>query len=155
MAADSAPIPLLLTAGPVGSGELNLRFPYEYTDEIQALLDDNGIEHSAAAEFSSGVELAIEAVKVVATAGGSAGVAAALASVYKTFTHRHDGRRVTISNDGDIDVSGYSKKDTEQIIEKQVTEQAKRDADWFRSIGGETPTSSDPPSGGIQSGRHP
>ena len=139
MTADPETIPLLLTAGPTGSGSLNLRFPAEYATEIQALLDDNGIEHSMAAEFASGAELAIEAVQVVATAGGVGGVGVALASVYKTFVHRHDGKRVTISRDGDVDISGFSQKRTEQIIEKQVEAQAKRDADWYRSIEADSP----------------
>ena len=139
MTSDSATIPLLLTAGPAGSGSLNLRFPIAHVDEIKALLDDNGIEHSTAAEFSSGPEFAIEAVQVTQAifAAGGAGTAAALASVYKTFAHRHDGKRVAISREGDIDVSGYSKQQTEQIIEKHLADQAERDAEWFRSIGQE------------------
>ncbi|PRY67697.1 hypothetical protein B0I08_106305 [Glaciihabitans tibetensis] len=136
MADDSKTIPLLLTAGPVGSGSLNLRFPREYTAEIKALLDDNGIEHSSAAEFSEGVELAIEAVRI---GTGAAGIVGGLGFMYRTFVHRHDGKRVAISKDGDLDVSGFSQKRTEQIIENQVTAQAERDAEWFRSIGSESP----------------
>lgn len=142
MTSDSATIPLLLTAGPVGSSSLNLRYPPQYADEIRTLLDANGIEHSIAAEWASGAELSIEAVHIgaqaLAAAGGIGGLAAALASVYKTFVHRHDGKRVAISREGDIDISGFSQNQTEQIIENQVTEQTKRDDDWFRSLGPES-----------------
>ena len=138
MTADSSTIPLLLTAGPLGSESLNLRFPPEYADEIRTLLDEHGLEHSTAAEFAAGPQLAIEALHVGAqwtgAAGGVGGLAVALASVYKTFAHRHDGKHVSMSKDGDIDVNGYSREETEQIIRNQLAEQEKRDAEWFRSI---------------------
>ncbi|MCS6588089.1 hypothetical protein [Curtobacterium flaccumfaciens] len=139
MTTDSETIPLLLTAGPPGSGSLNLRFPPEYREEVQALLDENGIEHSMAAEFSSGPELAIEAVQLFGGALGGGGIAVALTSFYKTFVHRHDNKSVSITKDGDITVQGFSRKQTEQIIAKQVADQEQRDADWERLIGSDSP----------------
>lgn len=139
MTTDSETIPLLLTAGPPGSGLLNLRFPPEYREEVQTLLDENGIEHSMAAEFSSGPELAIEAVQLVGGALGGGGIAVALTSFYKTFVHRHDNKSVSITKDGDITVQGFSRKHTERIIAKQVADQEQRDADWERLIGSDSP----------------
>lgn len=48
--------------------------------------------HSQAAEFASGPELALEAVKVLRAAGGTA----ALASVINAFISRHSDKRVII-----------------------------------------------------------
>jgi hypothetical protein len=139
MTTDSEPIPLLLTAGPPGSGALNLRFSPEYRAEVQALLDENGVEHSMAAEFSSGPELAIEAVRLVGGAMlGGGGIVVALTSFHKTFVHRHDNKSVSITRDGEISVQGFSLNQTEQIIAKQVADQEQRDADWFRSTGSDS-----------------
>jgi hypothetical protein len=130
-------IPFYLAPGPLES--VKLRFPAEYADEIQALLDEHNIEHSVAAEFSSGVSLAIESVELGAQAlgalGGLSGLAVALGHVYKTFAHRHDGKQVTIDELGAIDVRGFSQKETEHFIERQLKEQAERDAAWRWSTG--------------------
>lgn len=113
-------------------GAISLRFPPEYADEVKLLLDEVGLSHSTAGEFSAGVELAIESVKVIG-ALGAGGSAFALASFYKTFAHRHDGKRVVIKA-GEIDVSGYSPRQLEKLIENDVIQQAARDAAWQATL---------------------
>ncbi|MFS2281374.1 hypothetical protein V2S04_11200 [Microbacterium sp. OR21] len=114
-------LPLLLTGG-AEAGTFNLRFPPEYASEIKQLLDEAGLEHSTAMEFSDGWNLAIEAVRVLGLPGGFL----ALASVYKTFIKRHDGKKVVIK-DG-TSVSGISEKAILKIIEEQAERQRAYDA---------------------------
>jgi len=128
MTADADAIPLLVTLGHTGDSTFNLRFPLEYRDEILSLLDDNQIEHGTVLELSAATELAIEAVKVLGAGGGLA----ALASFYKTFAHRHDGKRVVLK-DGD-EVSGLSLKQTELFLQKRAIEQADADGKWRQAI---------------------
>jgi hypothetical protein len=47
-------VPLIVSTGHVGSDSLQLRFPPEYADELLALLDEHGIDHNTALEFSAG-----------------------------------------------------------------------------------------------------
>lgn len=136
MTADAEPIPLLLTLGFPGDGTFNLRFPPEYRDEIESLLDENGIEHETIMELSAGTDLAIEAVKVVFGAGGVTGGLIALTSFYKTFVHRHDGKRIVLKRgDFELTAAGFSDKKTSEFLQTAVKEQDKRDADWDRASG--------------------
>lgn len=129
MTAVAETIPLLVTFGYPGDGTFNLRFPPEHRDEVLSLLDHNGIEHGSIMEFSAGPDLAIEAVKVVGVLGAGGGLVA-LASMIKTFVHRHDGKRVVLK-DGEIEeVAGFSAKKTEQFLQKRAVEQVERDAKW-------------------------
>lgn len=120
-------IPMLLTPG--FDGGFNLRFRPEHTDEVKTLLDEQGLEHSTAAEFSEGPALAIEAVHFLAAAGGLG----ALTAFYKAFIRRHDGKRVVITEDG-IDAAGLSPKQLREVIEKQEALRQKRDAEPRRAM---------------------
>lgn len=115
---DPDEIPLLLTPG--FDGGFILRFPVEYTDEIKALLDEQGLEHSTAAEFSAGPTLALEAVLAASAAGGLGTIVA----FYKAFVRRHDGKRVVITKEG-IDATGLSPKELQELVEKIADDSAK------------------------------
>lgn len=113
--------------GHTGDGALNLEFPREYEAEILALLDEQGIEHDRIFVFSSGPELLIEAAKVLSVPGGLA----ALASVYHTFSHRHDGKKVRIKRDDpELEISGMSPAATLRFLEQVEKDQAAQDERW-------------------------
>jgi len=120
-------IPILVTHGHYGDGELYLRFPTEFESEILTLLDQNGIEHNTILEFSAGNELWIEAVKVLSVPGGLV----ALTSLLKTFVHRHDGKRVVLKRDGyEIEAAGFSETKTKLFLTQVGAEQAELDKKW-------------------------
>jgi hypothetical protein len=116
---------LYVTPAPPGDGALNLRMSPQIADEVRALLDEQGLDHSRAAEFSSGAELAIESVRFLGAAGGLA----ALASVINTMMRRHDGKRVLIER-GKFEASGFSEKAVKRLLEEMAEEQAKNEAEW-------------------------
>lgn len=131
MTAASESIPLLVTFGYPGDGTLNLRFPPEYAKEVLLLLDEHGIQHGTILEFSADTQLAIEAVTVLLSAGGLA----ALTSVYKTFAHRHDGKRIVLKRGGfEIEAAGFSPKKTEDFLQKVATEQLQLDSGWRKAV---------------------
>lgn len=120
-------IPILATHGFPGDDSLKLRFPVEYEAEIRALLDEHSIEHGTVLEFSADAVLAIEAVRVLGSAGGIA----ALVAFYKAFVHRHDGKRVMIKRDGlEIEATGFSRTKTEEFLRQLASEQQNIDAQW-------------------------
>lgn len=122
--ADPEVVPLLITPG--FDGGFNLRFPEEYVDEIKALLDEHGLSHSTAAEFSSGVDLAIEAVKVLGVPGALAG----LAAVIRTVVHRHDGKKFVLKRgDQEIQAAVYSDKQVKDLIDEAARTQAELDSE--------------------------
>ncbi|MDQ0729091.1 hypothetical protein [Microbacterium sp. W4I20] len=121
---DPEVVPLLITPG--FDGGFNLRFPEEYADEIKALLDDQGLSHSTAADFSDGVDLAIEAVKVLGVPGALAG----LAAVIRIVVHRHDGKKFVLKRgDEEIQATGYSDKQVKDLIDEAARKQAELDGD--------------------------
>ena len=125
--ADNEVIPLLTTNGFPGDNSLKLRFPVEYEAEILSLLDEHSIEHGTVLEFSEDAVLAIEAVKVLGSAGGIA----ALASFYKAFVHRHDGKRLMLKREGlELESAGFSRAKTEEFLQKLASEQQNIDAQW-------------------------
>ncbi|AOX66246.1 hypothetical protein BJK06_11200 [Curtobacterium sp. BH-2-1-1] len=129
MSADTDVIVFYPSLGHAGDGDLNLRFPIEYGDEIRALLDEQGIDHGGILEHSAGHELAIEAVHVLTNAGSLA----SLALVFKAFFHRHDGKKV-VTKDGE-EISGYSRKQVEEMLETLRKDQELRDAETRRVLG--------------------
>lgn len=131
MTAAPETIPFLVTFGYPGDGTFNLRFPPEYEEEVLGLLDEHGIEHGTILEFSAETQLAIEAVTVVSSAGGLA----ALASVYKTFAHRHDGKRIVLKRgDFEIEAAGFSQKKTEDFLHMMAAEQLDVDSRWRKVV---------------------
>lgn len=117
-------IPLLIDQG--FDGELKLRFPEDYSEELKALLDEHGLSHSTAAEFSSGVDLAIEVVNVLEVPGALA----ALAAVIRTIVHRHDGKKFVLKRgDVEIQASGYSEKHVKKLLDEAARRQAELDGD--------------------------
>lgn len=102
----------------------------EIAEEIRTLLDEHGLEHSQAAEFSSGAELALESVGMVSSAGG----AAALAAVIITFIKRHANKRVILERDRESYV-GYSEDEVKRLIEERAKSQTDREAEWDRMKG--------------------
>lgn len=123
-------IKLYVTVGPPGEGALILRISPEAAGEVRALLDEQGLEHSQAAEFSLGPELALESVVALASAGGGA----ALATVINTFIKRNAGKRVLLEPDRET-YEGYSEKDVKRLIESRAKAQAEREAEWERMKG--------------------
>lgn len=69
---DPSDLELYVTPAPPGEGALLVRMSPQIADEVRALLDESGLDHSRAAEFSSGAELALESVRVLGAAGGAA-----------------------------------------------------------------------------------
>lgn len=122
---DPDDLELYVTPAPPGEGALLVRMSPQIADEVRALLDENGLDHSHAAEFSSGAELALESVRVVGAAGGLA----ALASVINTVIRRHDGKRVLIERD-QFEASGYSEKAVERLLAQRVEEQEQSETEW-------------------------
>lgn len=120
-------IPILATPGSPGNDSFKLRFPVEYETEVLALLDEHGIEHGTVLEFSADTALAIEAVRVLGSAGGLA----ALVSFYKAFVQKHDGKRVTLKRgEFEFEAAGFSPKKTEQFLKQLALEQQTIDAQW-------------------------
>lgn len=103
----------------------------EIADEVRTLLDESGLPHSQAAEFSTGPELVLEAVTVLSVAAGGI---TSLAAVIK----RHDGKRFSIERDGEkIEAAGFSEQAVKRLVEKRASEQAEQppgDERWCSSI---------------------
>ncbi|NYI81258.1 hypothetical protein [Nocardioides panzhihuensis] len=120
---------LYVTLGHPGDGSLNLRMSPSIADEVRALLDEHDLAHGELLEFSSGPQLAIEAVVALGAGGGLA----ALASVINTMIKRHDSKRFVIERDGErIEASGYSEEAVDRLLEKRAQEQADQDKEWER-----------------------
>lgn len=118
---------LYVTLGHPGDDSLNLRMTPSIADEVRALLDEHDLDHGRILEFSSGPQLAVEAVVALSTAGGLA----ALATVVNTVIKRHDSKRVVIERDGGkIEIAGHSPKAVEKLLEKLAQEQAQQDEHW-------------------------
>ncbi|MGH3998129.1 MAG: hypothetical protein ACRDTJ_11775, partial [Pseudonocardiaceae bacterium] len=117
-------------AGAGSDGTLDLRMTPAIADEVRTLLDEHGLTHSQAAEFSSSPELAIEAVEALRTLGGLT----ALAAVINAFLKRNDGKHIVLEPDR-TEAKGYSKKEIEQIIEKQAQAQREVDEKWNQMKG--------------------
>ena len=130
-------IPIFISAGIGGSESLALRFPPEYENQIADLLDEAGLDHSSAMAHSGlgeYADLAIESVKFL----GSAGFGAAVASFYRTFAQRHQGKRIRFDENGTpVEFDGFPVKTVEQFVDKQVKLQAERDASMKRILDGE------------------
>lgn len=124
---------LYVTLGHTGDGSLNLRMTPSIADEVRELLDEHDLEHGELLEFSSGPELAVEAVKVLSITGGGAGGLAALARVIITVIKRHDGKHFVLERDGEkFEASGYSEKAIGGLLDKRAQEQAHQDKEWKR-----------------------
>jgi hypothetical protein len=133
-------VPVLITLGHTDQGGIYLRFPPQYGNEIAALLDEYGIEHGTAAEFSAGPSDWIEFVRVF-TLIGATGVASTpalsgLAKVITAFVRRHDGKSFRFERDGEVvDSAGYSEKALERILSKLPERQAALDAATREAMG--------------------
>lgn len=129
-------IPIIVTLGHLEDDSLQLRFPPEYSDEILQLLDEQGIDHNTAAEFSAGPTDWIEVVKVLGLAASGAGGLHGLAKVITAFVHRHDGKRFVFKRGGEvIDATGYSQAAIESMLQKMPAEQAALDEATRRAMG--------------------
>jgi hypothetical protein len=128
MTDDPEPIPLFLTPGWPGSDSFNLRFPRKYLNEVSALLNEHGIAHNSILEESADSTLWIEAVTIAASAGGLS----ALASFYKSFVNRHAHHSVKI--DDHTDISGFSLKDTKELLVLRAQQQAERETSWNATL---------------------
>lgn len=124
-------IEVLVTVSTPGDGALDLRVSPRYHEELRGLLDEHGIAHSTALEFSAGTGLAIEVVQVL-QAGGLAG----LTTVLVTFIRRHKGKRFIMDPDGRIEAGGYPEREVRDLIDHVAAKQRERDAEWDRIKGG-------------------
>ncbi|MDR6168766.1 hypothetical protein QE367_002970 [Microbacterium paludicola] len=129
------PVPLFVGPGFYGDPDLELRFPPEYSDEILGLLDDEGIAHGTALEFSAGADLWIETVRVVGSAAGLT----SLASVIHTVVNRHSKKRFQLKRDGGFEVAadGYSKKAVQQLLDEAVSDKTALDRRVAEQMGAE------------------
>lgn len=134
---DADVLKLYVTQAPPGDGDLNLRMSPFIADEVRSLLDEKGLAHSRAGQFSSGAQLALEAVQVLEglkDVGGSA----ALAWVITTFLTRHKGKKVVLSEDGRVrEVSDYSASEVMEIVRAAGQRQAVIEATWTADRGGD------------------
>jgi hypothetical protein len=126
MTTDNEDVLLLVKMGWVGSDTIEFRFPPHLRDEVEALLNEHDLSHSTVMELSAATEFAIQAVDVARSAGGAT-AALALASVIKAFLKRHAGKIVKIR---DIEIQGYSPKDTARLLQKEIDDMPARDAEW-------------------------
>jgi hypothetical protein len=110
---------------------LQLRFPPEYSDEILALLDEHGIAHNTGAEFHANPTDWIEILTGLGGAGAASGGLLGVAAVIRAVAHRHDGRRVVVKHD-EVEVSGFSTKDTEQLLKDAAKQQKNLNAQWSK-----------------------
>lgn len=122
MTVDAEPfVPLYIAPGHVGTPDLELRFPVEYTDEILSLLDEHEISHSTAMELSAGTDLAIETVRVLATPAGLT----ALAAVIHAAVRRNAKKKFRLRRDGfEVRADGYSAEEVSALL-TQVAEEKK------------------------------
>lgn len=129
MTTSSDVLPLTISLGHVGDDSLQLRFPPEYSEEILSLLDEHGIQHNTAAEFSEGPSDWTEVIEVLAVGFTSVGGLAGLAAVITAIAHRNDGKRLVIKKDGEeIEASGYSQRAVEEMLRDLPSKQAELDA---------------------------
>lgn len=126
MTTDNDDVLLLVKMGWVGSDTIEFRFPPHLRPEVDALLKEHDLSHSPVMELSAATDLAIEAIDVARTAGGAT-AALALASVIKAFLKRHEGKRVKIR---DIEIQGFSPKETARLLQKEIDDMPARDAEW-------------------------
>jgi len=126
-------IPILITPGHIGDNGFILRFPPEYSDEILALLDEQGIDHNTALEMSADQILWLEIVEDVITKSGGV---AALAYVIKTIVNRHSAKRFVLKKgDFEVEASGYSDRKVHEFLQAAVEEQARIDAKTREVLG--------------------
>lgn len=139
MTTNSDVLPLLITLGHAEDDSLQLRFPPEYSEELLALLDEQGIDHNTAAEFSAGPVEWIEVVKVLSDSAVGVGVGgglAGLAAVISAFVHRHDKKKIRFQRGGkEIEASAYSRKDLEKLLQAMPEKQAELDAHTRKVLG--------------------
>ena len=129
---DSDTLELYVTNDMPGEGNLMLRLSPDLADDVRALLDENGLEHSAAAEFSDGPQLVLETVHIL---GATAANLAALAAVIRSVVRRQDGKKIVIG-EGRLEATGYSLADLELLLEKQAKQQAALEAAQKQDGGG-------------------
>lgn len=129
MTTNSDVLPLLTTLGHAEDDSLQLCFPPEFSQELLALLDEQGIDHNTAAEFSAGSVEWIEVVKVLGDrAAGVGGGLAGLAAVISAFVHRDDKKIFRFERGGkEIETSAYSRKDLEKLLQAMPEKQAELD----------------------------
>lgn len=136
MTSSAETIPLLITLGYPDDDSFNIRFPPEYSEEILSLLDSSGIGHNTAVEMSAGLGEWIEVVKVLGPFAAGAGGLPGLAAVIKAIVHRHADKRFVLKRGGsEIEASGYSERQVQQLLLKLQAEQAELDVAMRRALG--------------------
>jgi hypothetical protein len=125
---------LRVQLAPVAPGEYSLKI-YVSADagaELRADLDAAGFETSEMAEFAFGVDDAIIGVVALGGLGG-------IAKVLNAFFHKNQHKSITLkSGDTEVTVTGMSKGETEDIIQKCLTgvdeQQKSLDESWQRIL---------------------
>lgn len=131
MRSDADVITFHVTFGTPGDNTFDLRFPVQYTDEILSLLDRSEIEYASNPKISADVVLAMEAVKVLGSAGGIQ----ALSSLIEAFLQLHHGNRIALKlGDTEMETAGLSVDETEPILQAMAVEQAQMDTEWFKQV---------------------
>lgn len=134
MMSENEVVPLLITKD-MDDHSLQLRFPPEYSEELLALLDEQGISHNTALEHSAGPAEWIEIVEVLGVAFGGAGGLAGLAAAISSFVRRNDGKRFVFKRGGvEVDSAGYSQADLEKLLRQVSARQQENDADLGEAL---------------------
>lgn len=106
--------------------QMKLYVQPEFDAELRAVLDEAGIRHSIGMEFSAGWD---HAIAVLSLAGGTAPFWLALGKVLTAWLSRHDKKVVEVDGKR-INLSGFSAKDAEQLIDAIRAERAEQDRRW-------------------------
>lgn len=122
--ADNQPLIVQLVPGHPGIGEFTLRVTPAYEAEITELLQENDLYSGAALEHS--VTDTVLAIIIVAVSSG--GALTKLADVLKAFFERHKDKEITLrSHTYEVTVKGFSRHQTERLIQTTAELQAKWD----------------------------
>jgi hypothetical protein len=120
-------ITVSLRPGHIGSeSPVDIKITPDYADDLAAMLDDAGLGHSEAVEFSATDEV----LRILAV---STGTGAAVAQVLRAFYHRHQSKRFDFSSNGTkITVQGGTVEEFERAVEIAIEQKHVNEAGWAK-----------------------
>jgi Effector Associated Constant Component 1 len=104
-----------LTPGHASGRQFRLRVTPEFEAELAGMLRENDLYGGEVIELTEPITI----LAVISIAVGSKGALTRLADVLTTFIKRHDGKEITLrSHTGEVKMTGYSRRDVEQLVQK-------------------------------------
>ncbi|MBX7135518.1 MAG: hypothetical protein K1X67_22850 [Fimbriimonadaceae bacterium] len=126
------PARLVISTAIPGDEAIYLRVSPEVADDLQALMEEQGVFESRALEHAAGPELAI-LIASFGTVGGLHGIAAAMSAWFQ----RNEHKSVTLTRGHEtLELHGLSRSDREAVVDRFLADahqvQLKRNEEWMR-----------------------